>query len=148
MSIKNNITSLQSLLDKVNALPEASSGSGPISYDTCTVTFDNESISDDTYIRGIAAMVVEDGVIKPYLIDSHTRGLVKHHTVSNVVCGSVIKFNFDALTRAPWIEIDGSAVFESYEPATDMDGESRLLLTLTAPSVANEICTIYYAYDA
>ena len=40
--LQTNNTNLQALIDKANALPEAGSGTGGGSVETCTVTIDNE----------------------------------------------------------------------------------------------------------
>lgn len=76
--LQTNNTALDALITRVNAakdvaasLPDAGGGSGG-NVETCTVRFDNVSVTDDTPIHGIAAMVIENGIMKPYLFDFTT----------------------------------------------------------------------------
>jgi hypothetical protein len=65
------------------------------------------------------------------------------------VCGSIILFNIEPYSSdTPYVEIDGTAVFNSYEKVSPDLSDHGLQCTFTAPTVANEECTIYYAYDA
>lgn len=64
MSIKNNTTNLQSLLEQVNNLPEAGSGGGDgANIETCTFTINDEN----GYVGIFAYIGVENGT--PTLIN-------------------------------------------------------------------------------
>lgn len=119
----------------------ASSGGGGASVETCTVILDN--ISWDCAIISVAAMVAENGIYQPYIRFSNNFGLYTV-TISNVVCGSKIGLIscFDVgYGIEPYIEINGTASFDSWGRLNNID--SRLMtMTFTAPSMANENCTI------
>lgn len=50
-------------------------------------------------------------------------------------------------TTYPYLEIDGSAIFESWEEVGNIAYDSEKCLVFTSPSVPDENCTIVYAYN-
>ena len=142
--------SLQSILDTINNLPEAGSGGsgGEAAIETCTVTFEDLTMGD-CIIWLVSAMTVENGIHKMYNYIPSNNTTINSLTIPNVVCGStlVLESQFHNGTDAAYVEIDGSATFDSSVLASNYAG-SLWFLTFTAPQTANENCTIYYAYEA
>ena len=122
-------------------------GSSGGSVDTCTVTFDNESISGDCPICVIAATVVENGEAQLYSEFSAPIDNILKTTIQNVKCGSTIKLVATLYYDDPYIDIDGGAVYESSQSWGNMRSDASVF-TFTAPTTANEHCTIYYSYNA
>ena len=155
--LQTNNTALDALITRVNAakdtaasLPESGGGSSGGSVETCTVTLDNESLSCDCTIFTIMATVVENGVERPYFFENSAGEWIYAHTISNVKCGSRIYLITHLNMTTPYVEIDGGATYDF--GVTDMFGSLSSMnfctLAFTAPTTADEHCTIYYAYDA
>jgi hypothetical protein len=151
--LQTNNTNLDALILRVNAakntaasLPEAGGGG---SSETCTVTFDNENLSNDCSIHALVATIFENGERKtyayylPFIAEGSYR-----FTIPNIVCGTKIYLTakiYQVDVQGVYTEIDGSAIYES---SLILDNFNNTVLTFTAPSVANENCTIYYSYNA
>lgn len=58
-----------------------------------------------------------------------------------------MRLNIAPYGGIPYVEIEGSAIFESYEKVDPYPSDYRLRLTFIAPTNPNEECTIYYAYE-
>jgi hypothetical protein len=147
--LQTNNTNLQSILDTINNLPEAGSGGGSdASVDTCTVRFEDLTMCD-CIIWFVSAMTVENGIQKMYNYIPSNSDMITSLVIPNVACGStlVLESQFHNGTDAAYVEIDGSATFDSSVLASNYAG-GLWFLTFTAPQTANEICTIYYAYEA
>ena len=139
--------------DRDIVVTATSGGSGTTNIQTCTVRFDNESLSADCDILAIVASVFENGEFNThgaFASDLINRdGFGPSATLSNVVCGTKIYLIASIpyyTSVGAYVEIDGSAALESERSiSTTYD---RALLTFNAPSVAGEECTIYFAYNA
>lgn len=149
VTLETAITALETELQG-----KASGGSGgggsDTNYSVCTVTFDNEALSYDCTIAFVTATVIENGIRKTYTYHQTEITGKCSITIPNVVCGTTINLGSNFHTgvgETPYIEIDGSATFDSWNGMPSVATE-LMLLTFTAPSVANENCTIYYAYNA
>jgi hypothetical protein len=125
----------------------ATSGGSGSSGDSgiCTVTFNNSNFSDDCYIKAIATTVIENGERKTYIYNTDSSDTVDF-TLYNVCCGTMITLVCHlGYYGNVYTEIQGSATFNfSYEV---VKGYSNHFAVFTAPSIANENCVIYYAYD-
>jgi hypothetical protein len=156
-SANSEITEQTNLIDQirqvVDTLPEAEDGSvsggegdGSSKIDTCTIIFNNSDLSGgDCYILSLTATVVENGMLKSFYYDT-TLGSISDYMISNVVCGTIITL-FVKLGYGDsfYQEINGSAVFNFSHIATGGYGEC--ICAFTAPTTADEECTIYYAYE-
>lgn len=133
----------------VSGINDISTGSNT-SVETCTVTLDNEWVSGDCYIDFVTALVFEEGVCQTYTYFRKPNDNNCKMTIPNVVCGTIINlgstFHYGA-TEEPYIEISGSAIFDSWCHMSNT-ATTLVLLTFTAPSVVNEDCTISYSYNA
>lgn len=86
--LTNNTTNLQAILDAVNALPEAGSGGGGASVETCSVTLNVvDEFGMGLGIAGYAANVETNGAIETAYMFSNS---VTETVLNNVLCGSVI----------------------------------------------------------
>lgn len=132
------------IANAVNNLPEAGSGgSDAPSLETCTVTFNNSDLGGDCGITAITATIIEDGVCKSYFYKGEG---ILDYIVSNVVCGTPITLNTHLGDILPaWADISGSATFDF---SLKINSYQDWIMGFTAPSVANENCTIYYSYEA
>lgn len=150
--LQTNNTNLDALITRVNAakdaaasLPDACDGR---EIETCTVTFNNTSLSDgDCYVRYLAYVAVENGI--EYNRDIYLTDLVSDYTIQNVKCGSLIFFVSEHFTNSFYTEIDGSAVLlKSLEKEMTLQylGGFINIATFIAPIEANENCIIRYAY--
>lgn len=119
--------------------------SGSTEYETCTVTFDNASLSNDCGIFVVSAMVVEDGIVQCRTSYYRNEDFVYLVNIPNVVCGSTMALVASIYMTVPYVEISGSAIFDSWSVLGV--GGTLTGLKFTAPSVANENCTIYFAYN-
>lgn len=83
-------SSLDTAINKANALPDAGSGGGA-SLDTCTIVINN---SYPTYvtISGVSATIYEEDIIKTYVITSASQ-ISYPITIDNVICNSPITFH-------------------------------------------------------
>jgi hypothetical protein len=123
------------------------SSNGGMNAETCTVTFDNESISSDCPIDLLTAMTFENGVYKTYIYYYNDEGnSIYSVTIPNVVCGSTIILASRLYLGGAYVEIDGSAVLESSKSVSGI-ATNFYIFTFTAPQTSNENCTIYYAYE-
>ena len=127
-------------------------GSGSVThYSTCTVTFDNESVSNDTQLLSVTFMTLKNGVPELETMVRRVNDFVNSYriTVLNVVCGSKMfvvigePYHY-ADCGTMYTEIDGTAVLDSHG-YYDSD---LVYMKITAPTVANEHCTFYYAPEA
>ena len=100
MSIKNNITSLQSILDKVNALPEAGGESGSTSYNTCIV-----EVTTNIRSAAIYSTIDENGK----MITTWTQVNNSNTYSLTVICGSYIFV--PVASSLPGYIINGDAEF-------------------------------------
>ena len=107
MSIKNNTTSLQNLLETINNLPDA--GSGGASVDTCTIVINNPYPTYVT-ISGVSATIYEEGIIKTYVITSASQ-ISYPITIDNVICNSPITFHTSSMVA---ISCDGCEQLSFY----------------------------------
>lgn len=141
------ITQIQ---NAVNNLPDA--GGGEVSNSTCTVTFDN-SISEDCAIMIVVATVLENGVRKTYTytFNKLQEGPKYVMTIPNCVCNTSIVLVTDggySYQSPSYVEISGSALLDSESVVINtINDTSHRLFIFTSPSVADENCTIYYAYE-
>lgn len=109
---------------------------------TCTVTIDNDSISADCPILFAIASTSDGGYLYTYI---YREPHIYKITIPNVVCGTKIYLGssiYQVESSGVYTEIDGSATFNS---SSVFNGYDDALLEFTAPTVANEDCTIYYA---
>lgn len=83
MSLTTNTTALQSILDAVNALPEAGSGGGA-SIDTCSISFSTDGVA---LITQFIVTVLVDGAVKSSIF---CYGGDNYPSVNNVVCGTTV----------------------------------------------------------
>lgn len=87
MSLTTNTTALQSILDAVNALPEAGSGGGA-SIDTCSISFSTDGVA---YITQFIVTVLVDGAVKTSIFRCSDHDYDDYYpSLSNVVCGTTI----------------------------------------------------------
>lgn len=95
--LQSNNVDLQTVLDKVNALPDAGSGGsgGGVSVETCTVTV--EKTASGGSVQGISATTVEGGIVAGreygYILSGETQLIPSGQTGSitlEVVCGTII----------------------------------------------------------
>lgn len=146
--ISENIVSGVSIFGVAGSATSGGGSSGETSVGTCMVTLDNESLSNDCLILFVGATILENGVKKPYFYARPTNSTPLYYlNIQNVVCGSPIYFAasiYGAARQGVYIEIDGSATHHSSTIFTSYDD---VVVSLTAPSVAGENCTIYYAYE-
>ena len=149
--VPENIASGVSIFGVGGTLEAGGGGSSDGDTTTCTVTLDNESVSEDCPIIAVAASIVEDGITKLHLSRIMPVGSASRfkYTITNVVCGSMIILITSLYSSdIPYVDIDGSAIFESYIKQADYGNSFDMQFVFTAPTVANENCTIYYAYEA
>lgn len=144
-------TDLNTELEEViNSLPSAESGGSGGSLETCTITFDNESLSSDCIPDLVVAQVLENGQpTTKYFGYTYGEGVFYTQHVSNVICGSKIYLHTQFYTghsAEPYVEIDGSATYNNYHFYYNASN-SVVVMEFTAPTNAGENCTIYYAYD-
>ena len=85
---------------------------------TCTVTFDNSITSGDCKILYAIVSIIESGTLKNiyiYVNDNNNEQV----TIQNIICGTdmiiVCQRYMKNDTTYPYLEIDGSAIFESWE---------------------------------
>lgn len=147
--IANNIKSGVSIFG-ITGTAESGGGSSSENVETCTVTFDNENLSNDCPILVVFATVFENGVYTNYVYQHHysNSASIFSITIPNVVCGTkicLISSIYQVKEAGVYVEIDGSAVYNSHTVISRYD---HALLEFTAPSVTNENCTIYYAFNA
>lgn len=102
MAISDNTTTLQAILDSVNALPDAGGGSGGGSVETCTILIYYPGASDEDYPTGASEEVSvghtsksAEGLTSTLLVGSklgeYDETLDKRLiTLSDVVCGSLL----------------------------------------------------------
>lgn len=103
--LTTNTTSLQAILDAVNALPEAGGGA---SIETCTVKI--MSGDDLNQYYGCVATVLADGVTTVDF-ESYAGGVQNsffNKTFSDCVCGSGLTVNATGYNDNNW-KIDGAA---------------------------------------
>lgn len=141
--VASNIKSGVSIFG-INGSYEGSGGSGGgTSNSTCTVTFNNTELSSNCQINGIIATVVENGTQKGYFYRGNGD---MNLTISNIVCGtSITLITYLGYNTPAYAEISGSATFDF---SLKIGPYSDWIMGFTAPSVANENCTIYYSYEA
>lgn len=85
--LQNEQTELQSLLDAVNALPDA--GGGGASVETCTVTAEDIGVGNANYPFIVCATVFRNNQIS-VAFESFNAESVPTVTISDVVCGSTV----------------------------------------------------------
>ena len=144
--LQSNNERIQVLINKANSLPEA----GGSSVDTCTVTLDNENMSNDCRIISLVATILKNGVPTTYYdyIDTKNSSYIYSKTISNVICGTKIylrAYLYHVETSGVFVDIQGSAI---HNDTIITGGYDEAVLEFIAPTVANENCIIYYTYDA
>lgn len=145
--ISTNTTDLQALLEKINALPEAGSGSGG-SVETCDVTITNYSEMS----LEIIATVVDNGVETPYvsLYNNGYNDTTPPYTISNVKCGSIITVVLStSKSTEPYVETDnGSTLIKAcYIGDAQFDGERTIVYVFLAPTTAGVSSTIVADFE-
>lgn len=130
-TLASNNVDLQSILDKVNALPEA--GSGGTSVETCTIKLANGSGAYGTYY----ATTITDGNI-----DVST-GNIADESIANyvpdgvaaveVICNSFMHLSVSDFRFASGIELSGGAELINRDTST---------LYIKTPSEGGSICII------
>lgn len=99
--LETNNASLQTILDKVNALPEA--GSVGASVETCTVTVQDED--------GLGCMVIYTAIIDGIVTPGEQYKLNGSQVIENVVLGSNVVIRTDAPDATS--TIDGGTLLTS-----------------------------------
>lgn len=113
---------------------EYSGGGGSAEIPTCTVRFvSSENVYYD-YCHAYSKL--EDGNIVAVSIDEGDMTDAFDITFENVVCGSIMYFNWGYYEGDAYADVDGTAIQISNGAATN---ESSLFI---APTVAGEVCTI------
>jgi hypothetical protein len=139
-----NTTSLQTILETINNLPEAGGGSGGGSVETCTVTIDRYSGES---ILSIITTIIENGVekVNTTFPTSSNIPIYPPCTITNVKCGSCITVvTSNSMIAEPYIEANGSATYiNGYIDRNRYVGT----FAFNAPTVANEETTIIADYE-
>lgn len=131
MALADNKAKIQTLLDEINALPEAGEGGGGASVDTCSVTIYNNVGYE---IWDLIATVCNNGAISTvaYLNYHNDEPIPYGLTIENVVCGT------DIFIYIPYMmtgyELSGGVALVKHK------GEGGALLR--APTTAGASATI------
>ena len=107
-TLQQHNTSIQSLIDTANNLPEAGSSSGGGSVETCTIHI-SCSTSD---INGYVYTKVIDGVISMVSSGYSTANATLDVVLEDVLCGSFIFICTSIDKGFLSVSIDGDATFE------------------------------------
>ena len=129
---------------QIRAIPSG----GSVEPDICTVTLDNYSLSCDCPVVFLSAMVFEDGAYQNFVFTRKEHEQSYKATIPNVVCGtkiSLVSSFYTGYNAEPLVEITGSATFAAWEAIES--NYKYMRLDFIAPTVANEDCTIGYAYN-
>lgn len=140
-TLQQHNTSLQSLIDTVNALPEAGSGSDG-SVETCTVNITND-MTYDSSLFAVSAMVYVDGTYRLY--SYVPTGTTHEVTIQNVVCGSRVQFSARLYYYVPYVEIEGGAVLD--KTTNYVDDIFTVCFEIIAPTADGSSTTIHYFYE-
>ena len=126
--LSTNTTSLQAILDAVNALPEAGEGSGGGTVETCTV------ITKSGSACGASVTCYENGEFVARCA-TDTTNTSFNHTFENVVCGScVVVTNANSIIG---IQTEKAEVLEN----NDADSEDTgFRINIAASGVYRTLC--------
>jgi hypothetical protein len=119
-------SSLDTAIGKANSLPNAGSGGGGGSVETCTVTIDTTQGTNAAQFQTILYVTVNNGqMVVNGMTNFSNRYLI---TLSNVVCGSLVVVQFYSTISATTYE------WETVNTG-DMGFDNVLGLYLLAPSI-------------
>lgn len=130
-------SSLDTAITKAENLPDAGSGSGEGSVETCTVTIDfsvmeNVSSSLKSYIYRYAFATYVDGEIGMAASMGSSSAALKTLTVNNVVCGSIFYVCYTepiSVMSFSWNATNGIELLST--------SNTDVLITAKAPITAN-----------
>lgn len=148
-------TIIADILQTAHNLPNSngSQSSGAGNNDVCTVTIQcPEYYSNDCVILFAIGTIIEDGVTKSYC---YGRGDETYNggdsiTIQNLKCGSDLYFIAYMYYSSPvTFDTEGSAVLKEYITGR-MPIRENITYTMfhvIAPTVANEVSTIFFCYE-
>lgn len=135
MSLSDNKTKIQSLLDGINALPDAGSGTGA-SVETCTVVINNQVVNQGCKVAKYAVTVLENGAVthKHFNLDGSGESTDTLITIENVLCNSIVYVVYGGYSFAvPGCENFGAEILVAYYGGA---------IILYAPTEAGAVGTI------
>lgn len=133
--LDTNTTNLQSILETINALPEAGSGGGGGSVETCTVTAIKEGPGTSAFTEIIVTRYINGQFVASTITDfTYTSSRVgSEYTIGDVVCGSIA-----------YIEVNGSpgGVYAHASATPIKTASSIFQITASAGGTSNFILSM------
>ena len=136
MSQIENISGLQSILEAVNALPEAGGGGG---VETCTIHL--KCTTSDIY--GYSYLAYRDGAFVPVIVDGNAAAFKMDEQLEDVICGGHIVVYTKLTDSLCHAEITGSATYETHI----WNSSINMVFTIYAQGEPGSISTVTIVDD-
>lgn len=134
-TLKTNTSTIQSLIEQINALPDAGSDSGKVAVETCTVVLATYDFGDGSSIlSGYSASKYVDGQVIVEYICPGTYSGSSYVTIENVICGSCISvwMTIDVADNLTYVTTDGDAEILALD-----SGKKNAILRVSTTSVTD-----------